>query len=195
MKNFTIAILASGNATDGPAIIEMCKKEGINLACIFSNKPDNGALQKAKDFGIEGIYLDPIGKTREDYDMETVQILKDRNVDLVCLVGYMRIVSPYFVNEFKDRILNVHPSLLPKYTGMMGDDIHAKVIENKDKITGMTIHIVDEGVDTGEILLQKSVEVSEDETVETLRTKVQNLEKIGYPEAVKIMRERIVNSQ
>ncbi len=182
---FTIAILASGGGTDAPSIIEMCKQENIHVACIFSNKPKNGALEKAKFYNIEGVYLDAKGKTREQYDKETVKILQDRNVDLVCLVGYMRILSPYFVRQFPNKILNVHPSLIPKYIGMMGDDIHKKVIENGDKETGMTIHIVDEDVDTGEIICQKSVKVGKAETVESLRKKVQDLEKKWYPEVVK----------
>lgn len=184
-KQFTIAILASGNATDAPAIINMCKEEGIKVACIFSNKPNNGALEKAKQFGIEGIYIDPTNKTREEYDIETVKILKDREVDLVCLVGYMRILSPYFVNKFKNSIINVHPSLVPKYQGLMLPEIIENILKNKDKEVGMTIHIVDEGVDTGEIICQESIQLDGNENYDTIKEKIQNLEKKYYPEVIK----------
>ncbi|KKP40166.1 MAG: phosphoribosylglycinamide formyltransferase, phosphoribosylglycinamide formyltransferase 1 [Candidatus Peregrinibacteria bacterium GW2011_GWF2_33_10] len=189
-KKFTIAILASGGGTDAPPIIEMCRKEGIDIACILSNKDNNGALEKAKQYQVEGIFLDPVGKTREEYDRETVKILKDKNVDLVCLVGYKRIISSYFVKEYEGRILNVHPSLLPKYGGGMDRNVHQLVLDNGEKETGMTIHLVTEEVDGGEVLCQKSCLIDPNETVESLRNKVQDLEKKWYPEVVKEFRER-----
>jgi len=188
---FTIAILASGGGTDAPPIIEMCRKNGISVACILSNKNNNGALEKAKQYGVEGIFLDPKGKTREEYDRECVKILKERNVNLICLVGYMRILSNFFIQEYRGRILNVHPSLLPKYGGGMNEDVHRAVLDNHEKETGMTIHLVTEEVDGGEILCQKSCLVDAGETVESLRDKVQGLEKKWFPEVVLMMRKRL----
>src|SRR3989344_2558252 len=115
-------------------------------------------------------------KDREQYDKEIAKVLEQNNVDLILLIGYMRFLSPWFVNKYKNKIMNIHPSLLPKYAGGMDKDVHAEVLKNKEKVTGATLHFVDEGADTGPIIMQKAVEIDEDETADTLKEKVQKAE-------------------
>ncbi|HMR01068.1 MAG TPA: phosphoribosylglycinamide formyltransferase, partial [Candidatus Gracilibacteria bacterium] len=132
-------------------------------------------------------FVDPQGKSRAEYDQELAQILKDHEVDLVCLIGYMRVLSPEFVRQFPNRIVNVHPALMPKFSGpgFYGQNVHKAVLDAGEKETGCTIHIVDEGVDTGPIIAQEKVTVESGDTPETLKEKVQNLEKKLYPEVIR----------
>jgi len=185
-----VAILASTNGTDFQAMIEARDRgemEGISLACLVTNKADCGAVEKAKRAGIPVHFVDPAGKTRETYDREVLAVLESYAIDLIALVGYMRIIGGEMVERYKDRILNVHPSLLPKFAGGMDTDVHAEVLKAGEKETGMTIHIVTEEVDGGPIVLQKSIPVEPDDTPESLKTKVQALEKEWYPQAIQKM--------
>lgn len=186
---FKIAVLASTRGTDLQAIIDeiKAKKLKVDLACVISNVVDCYALQRARDQGFDGIFIDPKEKTREEFDREMAKILDERNVDLIVLVGYMRVLSTWFVRHFKNRIINVHPALLPKFGGknFYGQNVHEAVLAAKEKETGMTIHFVDEGVDTGKIIVQKKVTVDPADTPETLKAKVQALEKKWYPEVIK----------
>ena len=116
------------------------------------------------------------GKDREQYDKELSKILNENNVDLILLIGYMRFLSQWFVTKYKNKIMNIHPSLLPKYAGRMDKDVHAEVLKNNEKVTGATLHFVDEGADTGPIILQKKVKIEKNETVESLKEKVQKAE-------------------
>ncbi len=182
---FKIAVLASTNGTDLQAIIDEMKADkmpGIELSVVISNKEDCYALQRAKDQGYETVYIDP---EKEDFDQEAFKHLED--IDLIVLVGFMRILSSEFVNKFPKKIINIHPSLIPKYSGkgFYGDKIYQAVLDAGDAETGMTIHYVEEGVDTGEIILQKTCKVEEGETIETLKEKVQALEKEYYPEVIR----------
>lgn len=165
---------------------------GIKLACVISNKKDCYALQRAREQSFETYFVDPFlhdgqPKTREQFDEEMAKILEEKQVDLVVLVGYMRILSAPFIRKFKNRIINVHPALLPKFGGkdFFGANVHEAVLRASEKETGMTIHFVDEGVDTGKIILQKKVPVDPGDTPETLREKVQALEKKWYPEVIR----------
>lgn len=190
VKPFRIAILASTKGTDLQAIIDEIragKMPGIELALVVSNKKDSYALERARAQGYETFFLDPKNKTREEYDQELVKTLKERDIDLVALIGYMRILQPVFVRAFPRRIINVHPSLMPKFSGpgFYDANVHAEVIKAGEKETGCTIHFVDEGVDTGEIILQKKVAVAPTDTPETLKEKVQALEKKWYPEVIR----------
>ena len=191
-----ICVFASANGTDLGAILEEMKNgkmDGISLEFVLVNK-ECGAAEKARNAGIPLIYVDPRDsegnkKDREVYDREIQAHCAEFGVELVVLVGWMRILSPWFVRQYPKRIVNVHPSLLPKYPGM-DLDVHAEVIKNGEKETGMTIHYVDEGVDSGEIILQKSVEVAENDTPESLKRKVQELEKRWYPEVIRSIASR-----
>lgn len=187
---FKIAILASTNGTDLQAIIDEQKAgklKGIEIACVISNKNTSLAYKRAKEQGLNTIFIPSLGKNREEFDREIVKTLKEHHVQLVCLVGFMRILSQYFIDEYRNRIINVHPSLIPKYCGKehFGTNVHTSVLANDEIESGMTIHYVDEGVDTGDIIVQKKCKVSPYDTVDTLKDKVQALEKKWYPEVIR----------
>ena len=188
---YKIAVLASKNGTDLQSIIDEIKEgkmEGIELSVVISNKKNCYALQRAKEQGYETHYVSQKGKTREEFDKEIAEALKEKNVDLICLVGYMRILSSWFVKEFEGKIINVHPALdLKKYggEGFFGGNVHEAVIKNGEKESGCTIHYVTEGVDEGPIIAQADVIVDEDETPESLKEKIQAQEKLLYPEVIR----------
>lgn len=192
---YKIGVLASTKGTDLQAIIDEIKAgtmPGIELAVVLSNKKNAYALERARTQGFEAIFVDPKnaeGSTpnKVAYDLQLAKILKEHQVDLVCLIGYMRILTPEFVRQFPRRVINIHPALMPKFSGpgYFGANVHEAVLKAKETETGCTIHFVDEGVDTGEIIMQKKAEVSPDDTPATLKEKVQRLEKKFYPEVIR----------
>jgi len=161
-----IGVLASTKATDMQAVIDaiISKKLNAVISVVISNKQDAYALKRAKNNNIKAVFLDSKGKQREEYDKE------------ISLIGYMRFLSPWFVNKYKNRIMNIHPSLLPKYAGGMDTNVHEEVLKNNEKVTGATLHFVDEGADTGPIIMQKEVRIEKNETVDSLKEKVQKAE-------------------
>ena len=173
-----LGILASTRATDMQAVIDAiaAKKLDARISVVISNKKDAFALERAKKHGIKAVFIDQKNKTREDFDKEASKALDKSKTDLLLLIGYMRILSPWFVSRYKNRIMNIHPSLLPKYPGGMDLDVHAEVLKNKEKISGATLHFVDESVDGGPIILQKEVKIEKDETIDSLKEKVQKAE-------------------
>ena len=173
-----IGILASTKGTDMQAVIDAISSKQLNavISVVVSNKEDAYALERAKNNNIKAVFLEPKGKDREQYDKEIAKVLEQNNVDLILLIGYMRFLSPWFVNKYKNKIMNIHPSLLPKYAGGMDRDVHAEVLKNNEKVTGATLHFVDEGADTGPIILQKEVKIEKNETINSLKEKVQNAE-------------------
>lgn len=187
---FKIAVLASTKGTDLQAIIDEMKAgkmPGIELVLVVSNKKDCYALQRAKNQGYKTVFINPQNKSREEFDGEMAAILEKEKINLIVLVGYMRILSTDFVKKFKNRIINVHPALIPRYCGpqFFGSNVHEAVLKAKEKETGMTIHYVDEGVDTGKIILRKTCPVTPTDTPESLKEKVQALEKKWYPEVIR----------
>ena len=188
-----IAVLASTKGTDLQAIIDELKAgkmPGIELAVVISNKKNAYALERARTQGYEAIFVDPSNpknKTPQEFDEQLAATLTKHNVQLVVLVGYMRILTPEFVRKFPRKIINVHPALMPKFSGpgYFGKSVHEEVLKAGEKETGCTFHYVDEGVDTGEIILQKTIAVNPEDTPETLKTKVQELEKKWYPEVIR----------
>jgi len=187
---FKIGVLASTKGTDLQAIIDEMKAgkmPGIELAIVLSNKKDCYALARARAQGFKAIFVNPKGRTREEFDQKLAELLKKYKVDLVVLVGYMRILTPGFVRRFPKKIINVHPALIPKYCGekFFGASVHAAVLAAHETQTGMTIHFVEEGVDTGEIIIQKICPVLPADTEETLKARVQALEKQWYPEIIR----------
>jgi len=187
---FRIGVLASTKGTDLQAIIDEMKAgkmEGVELSVVISNKKDAYALERANAQGYKAIFVDPKDLTREEFDAKVADILEENKVDLVVLVGYMRILSTEFVKRFKHKIINVHPALIPKFSGknFFGANVHEAVLQAGEKETGMTIHYVDEEVDTGEIIVQKKCEVLPTDTPETLKERVQSLEKKWYPEIIR----------
>lgn len=189
---FKIAVLASTKGTDLQAIIDEIragKMPGIELSLMISDRQNCYAIQRAKDQGLKTVFIDPGNKSRADFDRELGEILKTSKIDLIVLVGFMRILTPAFVRQFKNKIINIHPSLIPKFCGrnFYGKNVHEAVLKAGEKETGMTIHYVEEGVDTGKILLQKKCAVSANDTAESLKAKVQTLEKKWYPEVIRML--------
>lgn len=190
---YRIAVLASTRGTDLQAIIDEIKASRLKaeLTCVISNVKNCYALERAHAHGIKTYFVDPKEHSRVEFDREMAKILKQENVDLIVLVGYMRILTSYFVGEFRNCIINVHPALIPKYCGkdFYGKSVHEAVLAAKEEKTGMTIHFVDEGVDTGRIILQKTCEVLPGDTQETLKERVQTLEKEWYPKVIQMFAE------
>ena len=173
-----LAILSSTRATDMEAVAGAINSKKLNavISVVICNKADAYALERAKNHNIKAVFIDSKDKEREAYDKEISKVLEQNKVDLILLIGYMRILSPRFVKRYKNRIMNIHPSLLPAYAGGMDRDVHEEVLKNKEKVTGATLHFVDEGTDTGPIILQKEVKISANETVDSLKEKVQKAE-------------------
>ena len=186
MTKIKLGVLASTKGTDMQAIIDEIEAGRLEaeISVVISNKEDAPALERARKHGIEAVFVD--AKGREEFDQEVMGILKGKGVDLVLLIGYMRILSTEFVNAYRDKIMNVHPSLLPAFGGGMDKDVHQAILDHGVKVTGCTIHFVDENVDGGPIVAQKVVEIAEDETVDSLKKKVQDAEKKAFIEAIEL---------
>ncbi|MBU0577043.1 phosphoribosylglycinamide formyltransferase [Patescibacteria group bacterium] len=184
---YKIAVLSSTNGTNFQSILDAKARgelENVEISCLITNKADCGAAQKARDNGIKVFYIDPREISKEKFDESVMATLDFFQVDLVVLGGYMKIIGPELVEKYENRIINIHPSLLPKFAGGMDTDVHQAVIDAGEKETGMTIHVVTEEVDSGPVILQKSVEVSPDDSAESLKEKVQALEKEWYPKVI-----------
>jgi phosphoribosylglycinamide formyltransferase-1 len=178
MKRINLAIFASTRGTDLQAVIDGISRGDLNfidLKFVLSNKENCFALQRAQKAGVKTFFINPKGKTREEFDRECLGICQEQNIDLILLIGYMRIITPVLLRPFRNRIMNIHPSLLPKYPGM-DLDVHQAVLDAGEKETGCTLHFIDEGVDTGPVILQEKVKIGEEETVESLKEKVQSKE-------------------
>ncbi|MBI5754650.1 phosphoribosylglycinamide formyltransferase [Candidatus Peregrinibacteria bacterium] len=192
-KPFNIAVLASTRGTDLQAIIDDIQSGTlkVSLQVVVSNKKHCFALKRAKKQGFTTLFANPKGCTRETFDQKLIKALETYNIDLVVLVGYMRILSPEFVKRFEGRIINVHPALIPAFSGpnFFGANVHEAVIKSGVKETGCTIHFVTEECDRGPIILQKKVKVAPNDTPETLKEKVQALEKKWYPEVIRWIAE------
>ncbi len=182
-----LAILGSTRGTDMQAIIDAIENGELNakIEIVIGNKADAYILERAKKHNLQTLFIDSKNKDREIFDQEILAELKKYPIDLILLIGYMRILSPAFVRAYKDRIVNVHPSLLPAFAGGMDINVHEEVIKAGVKETGCTVHLVDEGVDTGKILLQKKCSVDPGETAESLKNKVQKLEGEAFVEVLK----------
>ena len=184
-----IGVLASGRGTNLQAIIEAIKEGKIEgrISIVISDNRDAFAFKRAKQNNIEIEYVNfKSFKNREDFDKEIIKILKEKKIDLVVLAGYMRILSPYFIRAYQNKIMNIHPALLPSFPGL-----HAQrqAIEHGVKISGCTVHFVEEGVDSGPIILQKAVEVSNDDTEESLVEKILKEEHHIFPQAIQLFSE------
>tara|TARA_B100000586_G_scaffold146682_1_gene106478 strand:- start:135 stop:713 length:579 start_codon:yes stop_codon:yes gene_type:complete len=183
-----LGVLGSTNGTDLQAILDAVSAGELDavVAVVISNRTGAYILERAEINNVSAFFISHKGKKREEFDGEITAVLKEHSVDLVLLIGFMRILSPEFCRVWQDRILNVHPSLLPKYAGGMDINVHEEVLKNKDTETGCTIHFVNEVVDAGPILIQKKCDVDPDDTVDSLKTKVQTLEGEAFIEAIKL---------
>jgi phosphoribosylglycinamide formyltransferase 1 len=193
-----LGILASGGGTNLQAIIDRIQDGTLNaeIALILSNKPAAGALQRGRQAGIPTLCIDQRHyKDRLDFDRAMVAGLTEANVDLVVLAGFMRLISHEFLDAFSDRIMNIHPALLPAFAGL---NAQQQALQHGARITGCTVHFVDAGVDTGPIVIQAAVPVLEDDTVETLSARILRQEHRIYPEAIRLFAEgrlRLVERQ
>ncbi|MEA2022508.1 MAG: phosphoribosylglycinamide formyltransferase [Candidatus Caldatribacteriota bacterium] len=181
-----IGVLVSGSGTNLLAIIEAIKKGRIDgvIRIVISDKPHAYALRRARFYNIKTNSIDPEGfNNREEYDREIVSILKEKEVDLVVLAGYMKMLTPYFINAYKNKIMNIHPALLPSFPGL---HVQKKAIDHGVKVSGCTVHFVDEGLDSGPIILQKAVKVKEDDTEESLTKRILKEEHEIYPRAIQL---------
>ncbi len=184
-----IAVFCSGNGTNLQAIIDGVKSGYIpaRIALVLSDNEKAFALVRAKGAGIETVFLDPDEyHGREGFDKEAARYLKENKAGLVVLAGFMRLLSPYFIKEYRNRIMNIHPALLPSFKGTSGIK---DALEYGVKVTGPTVHFVDERIDNGPIILQKAVEVKADDTEESLLEKVHAEEHKIYPQAIKLFVE------
>jgi phosphoribosylglycinamide formyltransferase-1 len=180
---FRVAVLASGTGTNLQAILDSVHgREGVEVVCVGSNKPDAMALQRAAEAGIEtGVFERDDHADRVERDVALADWLEQREPDLIVLAGYMELLSEPFVGRFRDRIVNVHPALLPSFPGL---DAIGQALDHGVKVTGVTVHFVDEGVDSGPIVLQRAVDVPADRDRDSLEAEIHGIEHEILPEAI-----------
>ena len=191
MDPLKIAVFISGNGTNLQAIIDNCNNGSCCAAIQFvlTNKEDAYGLTRAQNAGIKTYVLNHKNfETREDYDSALLNITKDYDLDLICLAGFMRVLTPVFLKPYEGRVLNIHPSLLPKYKGL---HTHKQALDDLARVHGCTVHIVTPALDDGPILVQRSIPVLANDTVDTLNDRVLAEEMIAYTEAINIMQERL----
>jgi len=184
-----IGVLLSGRGSNFEALAASVAEGRIpnaEIAIVLSNRENAPGIEKARARGIEAVAIASKGLEREAYDKLVVAALRERNVDLVCLAGYMRLLSPYFVRAFPQRILNIHPSLLPAFPGL---ESQRQALEHGTKFSGCTVHFVDENLDAGPIISQAVVPIEDSDTPETLAERILREEHRIYSEAVRIVLE------
>jgi phosphoribosylglycinamide formyltransferase-1 len=189
-----IAILISGRGSNMTALIEAVRKGEIadaEAALVISDQRDAPGLIKAAEFGIETLVIERQGRSRKEHDDEIVESLKARHIDLVCLAGYMRLLSADLIDAYRGRILNIHPSLLPSFPGL---NAQQQALNHGAKMSGCTVHFVDETLDGGPIVAQCQVPVREDDTAEILSARILIEEHKLYPEAVNIVLGQLAES-
>lgn len=180
-----IGILISGRGSNMVALIDAVKSgeiPGSEVSVVISDKPAAAGLAKARERGVETAVIERAGRTREEHDAEIIAELRSKGVELVCLAGYMRLLSPSFISAFPGKIINIHPSLLPAYPGL---NVHEQVLAAGESISGCTVHFVNEDLDAGPIILQRAVEVAENDTVESLSERILEQEHQAYVAAVR----------
>jgi phosphoribosylglycinamide formyltransferase 1 len=181
-----LGILLSGRGSNFLAIADSVKEKRLpaEIAIVISNRAEAPGLEAARQRGLQGCLIPSRGRTREEHDGEIVAALRKAQVDFVCLAGYMRLLSPQFVRAFPNRILNIHPSLLPAFPGL---EAQKQAIEHGVKVSGCTVHFVDEHLDHGAIILQKTVPVQDDDDVASLSARILQQEHIAYTEAIRLV--------
>jgi phosphoribosylglycinamide formyltransferase-1 len=185
----TIGVISSGRGENLRYILQE-ERNGrlpVRVRTVLTDQPDAGALKIAKEFCVTAHFIDPAHRSREEYDQLLIAQLEAEGAELIVLTGYMRILSPTFVRHYKDRILNIHPALLPSFRGM---DAFSQALAYGVKWTGTTVHIVDEDVDHGPIVYQRPVPVLENDTHDSLKARIQRAEYKAYPRAIKMFIER-----
>ena len=180
-----IGILISGRGSNMLALLNAVKSGEIpssEVTVVISDRQSAAGLEKASELGVETVVVGRNGRMRQEHDAEIVGVLKERGVELVCLAGYMRLLSPDFIQAFPERIINIHPSLLPAFPGL---DAQKQAFDHGVKVTGCTVHFVNEDLDAGPIILQRAVEVQPDDTAATLAARILVEEHKAYVEAVR----------
>ncbi|MCK4335529.1 MAG: phosphoribosylglycinamide formyltransferase [Candidatus Aenigmarchaeota archaeon] len=173
-----IGILGSTKGTDMQAITDAIERGELDaeIVCVISNEEDAFILERAREHGIEAIFIEYSGNRRILFDKAAAKEFDDRGAELILLIGFMRIVSPWFCKHYENRVMNIHPSLLPLFAGGMDTNVHEEVLNKGIKVTGCTLHFVTPQVDKGPIIMQKPVMVEDSDTPDTLKAKVQQAE-------------------
>ncbi|MGA2192389.1 MAG: phosphoribosylglycinamide formyltransferase [Nitrospirota bacterium] len=188
-KKTVLGVLASGRGSNLQAIIDAIEAGSLNaeLAVVVSDKEDAYALERARKHGAKAYFIDPKGvRRREDYDLKILEALRAHKVDLVLLAGYMRLISPVLVEAFENKIMNIHPALLPSFPGL---HVQKKAIDYGVRFSGCTVHFVDGGMDTGPIIIQAVVPVHPGDDEDALAARILEQEHRIYPEAVRLFTE------
>jgi len=186
-----LAVLVSGGGSNLQSIIDSTKNgilKGIaEVSLVISNNPNAFGLQRANKENIKNIAFDYKLMNPEEYDKQMLSALKDYKVDLICMAGYLKKLPDIIVNEYKNKILNIHPALLPKFggKGMYGHFVHEAVVKSKEKKTGATVHFADGNYDTGKIIIQNTIDILESDTADDVAKKVLGIEHEIYPQAIK----------
>lgn len=193
VKKLRVGVLASGRGSNLQAIIDAIEAGRLDaqLVLVLSNKQDAVALERARKHGLTDVFLDPKpfagqSDSREAYDRAVLNVLRKQDVELVLLAGYMKIVTPVLVKAYENRMMNIHPSLLPSFPGL---DVQKKALDHGVKFSGCTVHFVTEGVDEGPIIIQAAVPILEGDTPETLAARILVEEHKIYPKAVQLYAE------
>jgi len=194
MKKLNLAILCSGGGTNLQSLIDAIEKGELSaeIKIVISNNSNAFALERARNHNIQALHLSHKQfASSEEFDQRLLRVLSENQVDMIILAGYMKMLSPTIIRAYKNRILNIHPALLPHFggPGMYGIHVHEAVIKSGVKITGVTVHIVDEVYDHGAIVMQKPVEVKDDDTPESLAERVLKVEHDTYKRAIQLFAE------
>jgi len=189
-----VGVLVSGGGTNLQALMDAIETQGIpaQIEVVISNKEKAFALERARKKGIPAIYINPKKFfARDDYDQQIKHIMDEKKIDLIVLAGYLSILGKKFVQSYQNRIINIHPSLIPSFCGpgFYGDRVHQAVLDYGVKVSGATVHFVDEGTDTGPIILQECVPVLQDDDIRSLANRVLKVEHRILPKAVKLFAE------
>jgi phosphoribosylglycinamide formyltransferase 1 len=181
-----LGILLSGRGSNFLAIAAACREGRVDaeIAIVISNRADAPGIARAREMGLNALVIPSKGRVREEHDADVVRALQERHVELVCLAGYLRLLSPEFVRAFPNRVLNIHPSLLPAFPGL---DAQKQAFDYGVKVSGCTVHIVDDHLDHGPIVVQKVVPVLDTDDAHSLAERILDQEHIAYAEAINIM--------
>lgn len=193
MRKIKIGVLGSTRGSSLQPVIDAIESRELNaeIKIVLSNKPGAGILDRARKHWITATYVESVSnESREAYDEKLFNLLNQHQVDLVLLVGYMKILSKDFVNSYPRAIINIHPSLLPKHAGLINLAVHQAVLDAGEEVTGCSVHFVDEGLDTGDIIIQKHCPVMPKDSAESLRSRVQLLEGGALIEAIELLQQQ-----
>jgi len=198
LRNLNLCVLASGWGSNLKSIINSRKtgKISSDIVLVISNNSASNALNIARENQIPAVHLSrKLFNSEEEYENRFAELLRTYNVDMIILAGYMKMIPPKIVREYKNRILNIHPALIPSFCGkgLYGLKVHEAVLDYGAKVTGVTVHLVDEQYDTGPVVLQRTIPVKDNDTPETLQKRVLKWEHKLYPEAIKLFETRKFN--